>query len=296
MDNRKIQVFLATIRLGSFNKAAEELHMTQSAVTQSMNHFEDELGFRVLNRTHNGIKLTPAGERILPYIEDADRALARIAIEAREIAGGNSLPIRIGAYNSIATSWIPAAVMGFKEKNPQVEFMVKVGTHNLLKDLVENQADLIMCDSDLVSGLDPKKYAWYPMMEDEYFAVVPKGLFPEDTDEVSQERLMEETFIVAPFDTIHNHLEVKPKKVMSVASDDDASIASIVSHGMGVTMEPALCIKNLPENTRVMTVRPREIRILGIMIPRNAPVIVKEFAAFIREMNARGRFSDLAGK
>ena len=45
MDNRKIQVFLATIRLGSFNKAAEELHMTQSAVTQSMNHFEDELGF-----------------------------------------------------------------------------------------------------------------------------------------------------------------------------------------------------------------------------------------------------------
>ncbi|WP_077391806.1 LysR family transcriptional regulator [Mobilibacterium timonense] len=285
MDSRKIQVLLTTLRLGSFNKAAEELHMTQSAVTQSMNHFEDELGFRVLNRSHNGITLTSAGERILPFIEEADRALARVEVEAREISGGGSLPIRIGAYASIASAWIPAAVMGFKGKHPQVEFTMTVSTYSLVQKMLDDEVDLIMCDSDIVSGFDKKKYTWCPLAEDEYFAVVPRDLFPQDMTQISQERLMEETFIMASADTLHRHMTVKPKKMMSVTSDDDASIASIVSHGIGVTMEPELCLRNLPGNIRIMKVRPREARTLGILVPKNTTSIVKEFVMFVKKMD-----------
>ncbi len=66
MDDYKIHVLLAAIRTGSFRKAALELNCTQSAVTQAMNSLENELGCKVLLRNHNGIRLTSAGEELLP--------------------------------------------------------------------------------------------------------------------------------------------------------------------------------------------------------------------------------------
>ena len=66
MDDYKIHVLLAAIRTGSFRKAALELNCTQSAVTQAMNSLENELGCKVLLRNHNVIRLTSAGEELLP--------------------------------------------------------------------------------------------------------------------------------------------------------------------------------------------------------------------------------------
>ena len=68
MDDRKIEVLLATVRTGSFSKAAEETNCTQSAVTQIMNNMEAELNLKILDRSHKGVKLTSAGESLMPYI------------------------------------------------------------------------------------------------------------------------------------------------------------------------------------------------------------------------------------
>lgn len=67
MDDYKIHVLLTAIRTGSFRKAALELNCTQSAVTQAMNSLENELGCKVLQRNHNGIRLTPAGRNFCRF-------------------------------------------------------------------------------------------------------------------------------------------------------------------------------------------------------------------------------------
>ena len=64
MDDRKIEALLTTVKTGSFSKAAEELSCTQSAVTQMMNTLEDELGVKILQRSHNGVRLTEQGEQL----------------------------------------------------------------------------------------------------------------------------------------------------------------------------------------------------------------------------------------
>lgn len=61
MDNRKLHTLITALRTGSFNKAAQELNCTQSAVTQMMNALENELGCKLLSRSHSGVRLTPAG-------------------------------------------------------------------------------------------------------------------------------------------------------------------------------------------------------------------------------------------
>ena len=57
------------VELGSFTKAALELHLTQSAVSQSISSLEDELHIKLLNRNRGGVDLTPEGKLLYPHIE-----------------------------------------------------------------------------------------------------------------------------------------------------------------------------------------------------------------------------------
>lgn len=112
MDDNKIRILLAAIRTGSFNKAALEMNCTQSAVTQAMNSLENELGCRVLQRNHSGIRLTPAGEELLPLLVEGEGALTRLAQRAAQVAEGASAPLRIGAFSSVSAHGCPAFCRG----------------------------------------------------------------------------------------------------------------------------------------------------------------------------------------
>lgn len=74
MDDKKLNALLAAVRLGSLSKAANELGYTQSGLTLMMKSLEAELGYPILARNYSGVKLTPKGEYLLPYIEEAANA------------------------------------------------------------------------------------------------------------------------------------------------------------------------------------------------------------------------------
>ena len=95
MDDRKLKTLLAAVRTGSFSKAAEELICTQSAVTQTMNSLEDELGVRLVERSHSGVRLSEEGEALLPFIVEADAAMNKLEREAKAVSEGRAQPLRI---------------------------------------------------------------------------------------------------------------------------------------------------------------------------------------------------------
>ena len=64
MSDRRLQVFYTVARLLSFTKAAEELHMTQPAVTFQVRQLEEQFNTRLFDRTHNRISLTEAGKKV----------------------------------------------------------------------------------------------------------------------------------------------------------------------------------------------------------------------------------------
>ena len=87
MDTKKLEALLTAVELGSFTRAAEVLGYTQSGLTHMMNSLEKDIGFTVLLRGRSGVRLTPAGQRILPLVRDC---LTSTAALEREI----STPIR----------------------------------------------------------------------------------------------------------------------------------------------------------------------------------------------------------
>ena len=70
MDTKKLAALAAAVRLGSFTRAAEELGYTQSGLTHMMNSLEKDVGFPLLVRGRTGVRLTPAGQRIFPLVQE----------------------------------------------------------------------------------------------------------------------------------------------------------------------------------------------------------------------------------
>ena len=80
MDSKKLEALAAAAEQGSFTRAAQQLGYTQSGLTHMMNSLEREIGFPVLVRDRRGVRLTPAGQRILPMVQQclaANQALER---------------------------------------------------------------------------------------------------------------------------------------------------------------------------------------------------------------------------
>lgn len=278
MDDRKIHALLTTLRTGSFSKAAIELNCTQSAVTQMMNALENELGCKILARSHTGVRLTPAGEEIYPLLVEAEAALSRLSNEAKTLSEGEQVAIRIGSFASISSSCLPQILRTYQQNNPAVSFDIRIGTDTLPRWLTENKIDLALGDA-----LRCRDMRWYPLMDDPYYAVVPAGLLPQDQKVISQEDFARYPLIMAPMNALEHHLNTLSSQRLNVSSDDDSSILAMVAQGLGVTAMPWLSLRNLPANLRVLELDPIPHRILGVALPKTPTRAAANFAAFLRK-------------
>jgi DNA-binding transcriptional LysR family regulator len=168
MDDKKLFALLEAVRSGSLSKAAAELGYTQSGLTQMMNSLEDELGCCLLVRSYNGIKLTPAGEQLLPLIEDAAGSLKRLKDEANQTSAGQNKPIRIGVFPSISKSWLPYVLKEYQRRCPGTSIEITVGNIEMQTWLEHDMVDIVLGEESMKAG-----YRWIPLREDYYFGVVP---------------------------------------------------------------------------------------------------------------------------
>jgi len=118
-----LRVFEAAARLGSFKRAAEELRVTQSAVSRQIRTLEAQLGVTLFRRLNRLVELTEAGEALLPTMS---RVLVEIAEVTSLIAGGASpargrTPLVIAASPGVAELWLGCRLGGFCRANPDVE-------------------------------------------------------------------------------------------------------------------------------------------------------------------------------
>lgn len=134
--DRRLQVFNAVAKYGSFTRAAEHLFMTQPAVTFQIKQLEEHFNTRLLERGHGKVSLTPAGEIVLAYAERildmSDELEARVSEMTDELAG----LLCIGTSTTIAAYWLPRLLEGFKRRYPRVIPKVVVGNSELTEERV----------------------------------------------------------------------------------------------------------------------------------------------------------------
>jgi DNA-binding transcriptional LysR family regulator len=101
VEIRQLQYFVAVADAGTFVHAAERLHIGQPAVSQQVGRLERELRVRLFERTTRRVRLTPAGERLLPEARAVLAAADRVRAVAAEAAAGSGTVLRLGTSHGL---------------------------------------------------------------------------------------------------------------------------------------------------------------------------------------------------
>jgi molybdate transport repressor ModE-like protein len=177
----------AISRHGSFSKAAEELGMTQSAVSQNIKRIETMVNFSVVSKQGKTVSLTKQGERLAAfgrdYLKKIDQLFNHIHEENKTIAG----EISIGTLNGIGKSWLAPKLLEFTKAYPQLQIKLLMEFPGDLLNLFEkNKLDFIILPESFIPA-----HAERVHLEDEYSTLVfpDSDKFPITKDSTIKEIL-----------------------------------------------------------------------------------------------------------
>lgn len=121
-----LRAFECAARHMSFTRAAEELNVTQTAISHQIRRLEDELGVRLFMRLKDGLALTEEGNAYLPGIRSAFLEL-RYSTEKLLESSNNSV-LTISTLVSVASKWLLPRLPSFREAHPQIDVRISAST------------------------------------------------------------------------------------------------------------------------------------------------------------------------
>ena len=124
MKLQQLHVLLAVVEEGGIRAAARRLHLSQAAVTKSMQTLEEDAGQQLLVRKARGVLLTPAGERLLLRARAIARQVTLAQEELRQAAGEDAGTVRVGVTPFLTLTALGPAFNWFRQRFRQVEVQV----------------------------------------------------------------------------------------------------------------------------------------------------------------------------
>jgi len=130
--------FEAAARQLSFTRAAEELFLTQSALSRQMQTLEEQIGFALFERRHRELRLTDAGQILQAtarnVLDELAQAVAKIRREQK------ALPLTVSTNQPFASVWLIPRLARFRARHPAID--VFISADNRIVDLERERIDL----------------------------------------------------------------------------------------------------------------------------------------------------------
>src|ERR1700727_3825677 len=142
MRIEQIEYAAAVARFGSFRRAAEELHISQPALSETVRKLEAELGVSILDRQRTGATVSAEGRELLPHMLDVIEAARRLRAAADE-QHESSRAIKLGTVSAATSPLLTATIRAFRDTHPTTQVDVVLVQQQLLhRALLEGGLDL----------------------------------------------------------------------------------------------------------------------------------------------------------
>ena len=143
MELRQLRSFIAVAEDGVISRAAQRLHLTQSALSRQIKALEEDLGVTLLERSAHSVKLTQAGEVLLKegrgVLERADAAVTKVR------ASGKAVLLRVGYAPTLTAGILPLAISAFTQKHPRVRVeLLDLSSTEMRTGLDQGSLDVVM--------------------------------------------------------------------------------------------------------------------------------------------------------
>ena len=249
IENFRIRVFRAVAQHLNFSRAAEELLLTQPAVTQQIKALEDELGVSLFDRGGGRITLTPGGAALLPFAEQM-KLVGEAAVTAVAGAYGQEAgELGVGASQTIGQYLLPTFIAGFRQAHPKVRITACSGnTDAMLEALLTKNIQIA-----LIEGPEQRKDLHIePFMEDHMVLVVPAS-HEWAGHEIAAADLKVQPLLVREYGSGSRRIieqalatvGIKTKELtISMELDSTEGLLSAVEAGLGVTFVSRWAVRN----------------------------------------------------
>lgn len=168
MSDFRLKVFHSVAKHLSFTKAANELFITQPAVTRHIRELETAYDLRLFDRRGNKIFLTPAGRTLLKYSGKISAVYNELEFELSSLKNKFSGTLHLGASTTIAQYVIPAVLASFYNRFPEIRLsLLTANTEKIEQQLQQGEIDLGIVEGKSHSG--DLKYS--PFLTDQLVAV-----------------------------------------------------------------------------------------------------------------------------
>ncbi|HEY4130961.1 MAG TPA: LysR substrate-binding domain-containing protein [Gemmatimonadaceae bacterium] len=188
-----LRLFAAVIEHGGFTRAAESLHLSQPAISKSLNELESQLHVTLIDRRARPARLTEAGETLYARARELFGVERTAERELRELRGLKRGVLRIAASTTIATYMLPPVVGRFHRRRPGVRIQVtSANTRAVLRMLLESRVDVALVEGPMNhAGVDV-----IPWRNDEMVVISPPDHPLLSSNRPNVHALAAETFLV----------------------------------------------------------------------------------------------------
>lgn len=179
MPDFRLRVFQSVAHHLSFTKAAQELYISQPAITKHIRELEHSYGQRLFERRGNRVSLTPAGTLLLAHADTVAQLHEQLTEQLHNLHGEAAGRLRLGASTTLSQYVLPGILPGFQKRYPQVTLTLLNGnSEQIAEAMLSGQLDL-----GFVEGRSKSRDLHYePLLADELVAVrraTPAGPPPE---------------------------------------------------------------------------------------------------------------------
>lgn len=293
LENARMVVFRAVAQQLSFRKAAEELYLTQPAVSLQIKALEEDLGVQLFDRTGSRVALTAAGRLLLDFAERAHALLGQAEQQIAALTGEVAGQLVLGASTTIAQYVLPRLLGEFLKSHPRVQLSLISGNTERIVDAVVAHEIAMGFTEGPSRTKDVKETAF---LTDEIVLVVPAGHEWAERQRITAQELMTAPILMRERGSGTRHVlemalerhGVKPASLhVAMELDSTEAIKSAVEVGLGVGFISKWAIaKDSRAGASLRIVEVDDLRIprkfLMVAAPGPEPQgVVREFRRFL---------------
>lgn len=242
-----LQVFRVVARRLSYSRAAEELLISQPAVSRHVHALEQELGSQLLGQVGNRIYLTDAGRMVLVY---ADRVVEQTGEVQRALAELENLErgyLRLGAASTPGLYLLPEVLAAFRERYPGVDVSLHLANSQQVEEAVRRgELDVGFVGARLLPELQVRPYA-----TDELVLIVPPRHLFADRSSIQAAELAQVDLIVREvgsgtrrvLEEVLARAGVRPRRVLELNGGEAVKRAVIAGLGVAVVSGRSLALE-----------------------------------------------------
>ncbi|WP_322807232.1 LysR family transcriptional regulator [Thermanaerothrix sp.] len=251
----KLDVFMTVAEEGSISRAAERLYMTQAAVSQHIHDLEAGLGVVLFERHAHGVRLSPAGERLLTYARQILWLTAAAESELTQVSNLKEGEVRLGVTPGAAAHLLTEWLLAFHERFPHLKATVYTEiTPALVNNVLRRRLDLALVEGEV----EPEPHLRIAELGDTYLVVVVGSNHPwAGRETISIYELARQPFLVRQRGS-HTHewvlglfsrFGLTPHIVAEF--NDPHALRQAIIHGLGVSLLPACLVRDDEQQGRL---------------------------------------------